>query len=111
MDMKEFEGMVFCQSCGMPLEKDEDFGANADGTKSDEYCLYCYQNGKFTQPDITLEEMIEQTSKAIDKEGVDLQTPICDGNVPCEINQVNLITNLTEEDCPDFTGICHSIKL
>ncbi|MCM1986462.1 hypothetical protein [Methanococcoides seepicolus] len=43
--------------------------------------------------------------------GVDLQTPICDGNVPCEINQVNLITNLTEEDCPDFTGICHSIKL
>jgi hypothetical protein len=38
--------------------------------KSDEYCLYCYQNGKFTQPDITLEEMIEQTSKAIDKEGV-----------------------------------------
>ncbi|MCM1986463.1 zinc ribbon domain-containing protein [Methanococcoides seepicolus] len=70
MDMKEFEGMVFCQSCGMPLGKDEDFGANADGTKSDEYCLYCYQNGKFTQPDITLEEMIEQTSKAIDKEGV-----------------------------------------
>jgi hypothetical protein len=70
MDMKEFEGMVFCQSCGMPLGKDEDFGANADGTKNDEYCLYCYQNGKFTQPDITLEEMIEQTSKAIDKEGV-----------------------------------------
>lgn len=68
--MKEFEGMVFCQSCGMPLGKYEDFGANADGTKSDEYCLYCYQNGKFTQPDITLEEMIEQASKAIDKEGV-----------------------------------------
>ncbi|NPE30496.1 transcriptional regulator [Methanococcoides sp. SA1] len=70
MDMKEFEGMVFCQSCGMPLGKDEDFGTNADGTKNDEYCLYCYQKGKFTQPDITLEEMIEQTSKAIDKEGV-----------------------------------------
>ena len=70
MDMKEFEGMVFCQSCGMPLGKDEDFGTNADGIKNDEYCLYCYQNGKFTRPDITLEEMIEQTSKAIDKEGV-----------------------------------------
>ncbi|MCD4821999.1 MAG: zinc ribbon domain-containing protein [Methanococcoides sp.] len=70
MDMKDFEGMVFCQSCGMPLGKDEDFGTNADGIKNDEYCLYCYQNGKFTQPDITLEEMIEQTSEAIDKEGV-----------------------------------------
>ncbi|WP_135611599.1 zinc ribbon domain-containing protein [Methanococcoides sp. AM1] len=70
MDMKEPECMVFCQSCGMPLEKDEDFGTNADGSKSDEYCNYCYQNGKFTQPDITLEEMIEQCSKAIDAYGI-----------------------------------------
>ncbi|UGV41601.1 zinc ribbon domain-containing protein [Methanococcoides orientis] len=67
MDMKELEGLVFCQSCGMPLEKDEDFGTNADGSKSEEYCNYCYQNGDFTQPNITLEEMIEQCSKAIDE--------------------------------------------
>lgn len=43
--------------------------------------------------------------------GVDLQTPICDGSVPCEIYQVNLITTLTEEDYPEFADICHSIKL
>ncbi len=26
----------FCQSCGMPMEKPEDFGTNADKTKSKE---------------------------------------------------------------------------
>lgn len=70
MDMEQFEGKVFCQSCGMPLEKDEDFGTNADGSKSDEYCNYCFRNGKFTQPDITLEEMIGQCSRAMDEYGI-----------------------------------------
>lgn len=37
-----------CQSCGMPLKKDpEQGGTNADGSKSGEYCSYCYKNGKF----------------------------------------------------------------
>ncbi|MBI2411227.1 MAG: zinc ribbon domain-containing protein [Candidatus Kerfeldbacteria bacterium] len=48
----------FCQSCGMPLSKDEQGGGtNADGTKSSEYCSRCYQNGQFTEPTITFEEM------------------------------------------------------
>ncbi|AKB85297.1 zinc ribbon domain-containing protein [Methanococcoides methylutens] len=70
MYMEQFEGKVFCQSCGMPLEKDEDFGTNADGSKSNEYCNYCFRNGAFTQPDITLEEMIEQCSRAMDEYGI-----------------------------------------
>ncbi|MDR1096440.1 MAG: zinc ribbon domain-containing protein, partial [Spirochaetaceae bacterium] len=41
--------MVFCQSCGMPLSKDEDFGTNTDGSKNNDYCAYCYKDGKFTQ--------------------------------------------------------------
>ena len=49
----------FCQSCGMPLTKPEDLGTQADGTLSDTYCTYCYQNGTFTGSDTTLEEMIE----------------------------------------------------
>ncbi len=49
----------FCQSCGMPLQKEEDYGTNADGSKNGEYCLYCFQNGLFTQPNITLDEMIK----------------------------------------------------
>jgi hypothetical protein len=32
-------------------------GSNADGSKSTEYCSYCYQDGQFTQPDFTAEEM------------------------------------------------------
>jgi hypothetical protein len=53
----------FCQSCGMPLSRAELFGSEADGSKSESYCIYCYKNGKFTQPDATLEQMIEISAK------------------------------------------------
>lgn len=49
-----------CQSCGMPIKGDEDkWGTNADGSKSSDYCLYCFQQGQFTQPDMTAAEMQE----------------------------------------------------
>lgn len=49
-----------CQSCGMPLRKDEHGGGtNADGSKSRVYCSHCFTNGKFTLPDITVGEMQE----------------------------------------------------
>ena len=48
-----------CQSCGMPMNKDpKNGGTNSDGTKNMLYCSYCYENGAFTQPDITVDEMI-----------------------------------------------------
>lgn len=43
-----------CQSCGMPMMRPEDFG-------NDEYCCYCFKDCHFTNPDITLEEMIEKS--------------------------------------------------
>lgn len=44
----------------MPLRKDEKGGGtNVDGSQSFIYCSHCYQNGKFTKPDITKEEMQE----------------------------------------------------
>jgi len=47
-----------CQSCGMPLKKDEKGGgSNADGTLSKMYCSHCYAGGKFLQPDITAVQM------------------------------------------------------
>ncbi len=47
-----------CQSCSMPLNKDPQHGGtNADGSKSTIYCSFCYENGRFTQPNITVEEM------------------------------------------------------
>ena len=38
----------FCQSCGMPLT-DDVLGTNADGTKNEDYCMYCYKDGQFLQ--------------------------------------------------------------
>lgn len=53
------EDKIFCQSCGMPMEKDSDFGSNADGSRNEEYCCYCYKDGAFTDESITMEAMIE----------------------------------------------------
>ena len=49
-----------CQSCAMPLQKDEDFGRNADGSRNEEYCHFCFDDGRFTEPGITLEQKIEK---------------------------------------------------
>lgn len=47
-----------CQSCGMPLNRDAlGGGTNADGSKSTMYCSQCYQQGKFTQPNLSMDEM------------------------------------------------------
>ena len=47
-----------CQSCGMPMKKDEaGGGTNADGTRSGVYCSHCYIRGKFTLPNISASEM------------------------------------------------------
>ena len=47
-----------CQSCGMPLKRDEQGGGtNADGSKSTVYCSHCFQQGKFVLPDLTVDQM------------------------------------------------------
>jgi len=51
------EEMVFCQSCHMPLKNEEDKGTNADGSKSDDYCIHCFENGEFKGYE-TVEEAI-----------------------------------------------------
>ena len=51
----------FCQSCGMPLTN-EVLGTNADGSKNEDYCIYCYKDGKFTQ-DCTMEVLTDAKSK------------------------------------------------
>ena len=48
----------YCQSCGMPLSKDPKHGGTeSDGSKSAEYCSYCYENGAFTGPVFTAQQM------------------------------------------------------
>ncbi len=56
--MKEMN-QKFCQSCGMPMgDTDELYGTNRDGSKNEDYCKYCFENGDFTFQG-TMEEMIE----------------------------------------------------
>ncbi|MGM0752620.1 MAG: zinc ribbon domain-containing protein [Bacillota bacterium] len=52
--MKEYKK---CQSCAMPLKKMEDRGTEKNSERSSLYCKHCYQEGEFTQKDITVEEM------------------------------------------------------
>lgn len=58
------EEMKFCQSCGMPLN-DEVLGTNSDGCKNEDYCVYCYKDGAFTQ-DFTMEQMAEHCAQFVD---------------------------------------------
>ncbi|MFA4852544.1 MAG: zinc ribbon domain-containing protein [Bacteroidales bacterium] len=49
----------FCQSCGMPMEKDTNHGGtNKDGSKNSKYCSYCLENGEFKDNFTSSKEMI-----------------------------------------------------
>ena len=52
-----------CQSCCMPLNQHELVGTETDGEKSHDYCIYCYKDGEFTQPDTTMDIMIDISAK------------------------------------------------
>ena len=60
----------FCQSCAMPMEKSEMFGTHEDGSKSDEYCTFCFQKGTFTEPDISMQEMIDKCVAIMDQQKI-----------------------------------------
>ncbi len=66
--------MKFCQSCGMPLN-DQVLGTNADGGKNEDYCIYCYKDGKFLQ-DCTMDEMIEHCSQFVDEVNKNMPKPM-----------------------------------
>ncbi|MFN7967340.1 MAG: zinc ribbon domain-containing protein [Acidobacteriota bacterium] len=59
-----------CQSCGMPLRRDEKGGGTeVDGTKSSMYCSHCYEAGRFTLPDVTVSQMQERVKGKIKEAG------------------------------------------
>lgn len=51
-----------CQSCAMPIEKQEQLGTNKDGSINNDYCKYCYNNGEFIDK-VSMAEYIEMCSK------------------------------------------------
>lgn len=52
----------YCQCCSMPIPDAEIHGTEADGSKSDDFCKYCYQNGDFVAKDVNMDEYIEATA-------------------------------------------------
>lgn len=59
-----------CQSCGMPLSKDEGGGGtNADGSKSTAFCSHCFEGGRFTSPELTVEQMQQKVKEKLKQAG------------------------------------------
>jgi len=58
----------------MPLTE-EVLGTNADGSKNEDYCMYCYKDGKFLQ-ECTMEEMIEHCAQFVDEVNKGLPQPL-----------------------------------
>jgi hypothetical protein len=52
-----------CQSCCLPLNEGKLVGTEANGEKSQNYCCHCYKEGNFTQPDATLETILNISAR------------------------------------------------
>ena len=59
-DTRRNENMetVYCQSCAMDMSKEGKFGTNTDGSRSGEYCSYCFADGGFTSQ-MNFEQAVE----------------------------------------------------
>ena len=65
------ENMNFCQSCSMPLGDPALLGSEKDGSSSHEYCKYCYQDGEFVNPNMSLNEMTSLVIDQMEKRNID----------------------------------------
>lgn len=59
-----------CQSCGMLLEKPEDFGTAAGGSRANDYCRFCFLDGAFKEPEISMQAMIDRCVAIMAQQGV-----------------------------------------
>jgi len=73
-----------CQSCGIPLDKEELLGTNKDGSLSKQFCVHCYKNGHFTDEGISMEEKIKKTIDLAVKDGLskDVAEKMVKGSIP-----------------------------
>ena len=55
----------------MSMEKDPvSVGTNLDGSKSDDYCSYCFEEGEFTQPDFSAKDMQKLCTEKMNDMGI-----------------------------------------
>lgn len=53
----------YCQCCSMPIPDPSLHGTEADGSSSNNYCKWCYQEGDFTAKGVDMDEFIEATAQ------------------------------------------------
>ena len=68
------ESKKICQSCSMPLTSAELLGTEKDGSLKKYYCKYCYENGQFKNPGITLDEMKSRIKSKMEEMKMDADT-------------------------------------
>ena len=50
-----------CQSCTYPVNDPNELGTNANGTWNIDYCIYCYKDGEWVDPAMTVQGIIDYT--------------------------------------------------
>lgn len=55
----ELPSAVACQSCGMPLADASLLGTEADGALAEHFCKWCYTDGSYADPSMTMEQMVD----------------------------------------------------
>lgn len=52
----------------MPLGDPAFYGTNGDDSRNEDYCIYCFAGGEFTE-DVTMEQMIELCADMMEASG------------------------------------------
>lgn len=57
---------LFCQCCGMPLEGDEFLSREPDGEFNEDYCKWCYNDGRFAYE--SMEKLVDYLAEHMSNE-------------------------------------------
>ena len=71
LNQNHMKHAIFCQSCSMPMLREDEFGTERDKSLSHEYCIHCYQDGAFTNPFMTLTDMQNHVRHFMDRRHMD----------------------------------------
>lgn len=77
LELLEMPPQPVCQSCGMIMLEDDDYGHEHNGAHSHDYCKWCYEDGAFSKESRTLEEQIEISAQGlVDNLGYSLEEAV-----------------------------------
>ena len=88
--------VYYCQSCGKYLDAVRDsFGTNEDGTINTDYCRDCFDYGRFVEPYMTRDRMIDRVTNLMIKMG---RPEFEIYNIPRTIAQLKRWTGYTDSE-------------